>query len=105
MVRTINDDLRNEFDVDVTTRITAVTSTLNTSISAKAPKANPIFTGTPRSVTADLSESSTMIATTNFVKNVASSQSNWQGSKKFVSNTPPESVQGDNGDFWFVIAN
>lgn len=104
-VRTINDDLRNEFDVDVTTRITAVTSTLNTSISAKAPKANPIFTGTPRSVTADLSESSTMIATTNFVKNVASSQSNWQGSKKFVSNTPPESVQGDNGDFWFVIAN
>lgn len=104
-VRAINDDLRDELNVDVTTRITTVTSTLNNALNLKAPKANPIFTGTPRSVTADLSESSTMIATTAFVQNVAKSQSNWQGSKKFVSNNPPDSFQGDNGDFWFVIAN
>jgi hypothetical protein len=67
-----------------------------------ATKASPIFTGIPQAPTAATSTSSTQLATTAFVKNVAASEYGlWQGSAKYVSTGDPSPSTGNDGDFWF----
>jgi hypothetical protein len=79
--------------------------TLNLFANVKAPLADPQFTGAPTATTAELSDNSTRIATTAFVKSalVVSDSAKWQGSNKYISNLPPDNTDGVDGDFWFQI--
>jgi hypothetical protein len=79
--------------------------TLNIFANVKAPLADPQFTGAPTSTTAEISDNSTRIATTAFVKSalVVSDSAKWQGSNKYISNILPTGTDGIDGDFWFQI--
>ena len=79
--------------------------TLNLFANVKAPLADPQFTGAPTATTAEISDNSTRVATTAFVKSalVVSDSAKWQGSNKYVSSTLPTSTDGIDGDFWFQI--
>jgi hypothetical protein len=79
--------------------------TLNTFANIKAPLADPQFTGVPTAPTAEITDNSTQIATTAFVKSalVVSDSAKWQGSNKYISNTLPTAADGADGDFWFQI--
>lgn len=85
-------------DDTVETSITSLSNTLTPAINAKAPIDSPAFTGTPTATTWAVSDTSTKLATTAFVK---SATAYWDGSKKFVSTNSPDSGQGSDGDFWF----
>ena len=79
--------------------------TLGTLANVKAPLADPQFTGAPTAPTPELTDNSTQIATTEFVKSAvaASDSAKWQGSSKYVSSTLPTNADGIDGDFWFQI--
>jgi len=79
--------------------------TLNSFANIKAPLADPQFTGTPTSPTAEITDNSNQIATTAFVKSAvaASDSAKWQGSSKYISNVLPTDADGVDGDFWFQI--
>ena len=79
--------------------------TLSLFANVKAPLADPQFTGAPTATTAEISDNSTRVATTAFVKSalVVSDSAKWQGSNKYVSSTLPTSTDGIGGDFWFQI--
>jgi len=79
--------------------------TLNTFANIKAPLADPQFTGAPTAPTPEITDNSTQIATTAFVKSalVVSDSAKWQGSNKYISNTLPTAADGADGDFWFQI--
>jgi hypothetical protein len=77
-------------------------------IAGAAPLAGPIFTGTPTAPNPTTGDSTTRIATTQFVTQaITAAQSSastlWQGSAKFVSTSAPNSGQGNIGDIWFQI--
>lgn len=78
-------------------------NTLNTSIqnslTLKAPIDSPALTGTPTAPTVvNVGDTSTKIATTAFVRNATQY---WDGSRKFVSTYSPTSADGSDGDIWF----
>ena len=79
--------------------------TLNTYANILAPLADPQFTGAPTAPTPEITDNSTQIATTAFVKSalVVSDSAKWQGSNKYISNTLPTAADGADGDFWFQI--
>ena len=79
--------------------------TLSTLANVKAALADPQFTGAPTAPTAEITDNSTQIATTAFVKSAvaASDSAKWQGSSKYISNTLPTAADGADGDFWFQI--
>lgn len=85
-------------DYTVSSSITSLSNSLTPTINAKAPIDSPAFTGTPTATTWAVSDTSTKLATTAFVK---AATEFWDGSKKFVSTNPPDSGQGSDGDFWF----
>ena len=77
-------------------------------IAGAAPLSAPTFTGEPTATNPTTGDSSTRIATTQFVTQaVTAAQSSastlWQGSAKFVSTSAPNSGQGNIGDIWFQI--
>ena len=77
-------------------------NTISTDLSSYALKESPTFTGTPTAPTPALGNDSTRIATTAFVQTaINSTESLWQGSRKFVSTADPTSADGNNGDIWF----
>jgi hypothetical protein len=82
-----------------------VLDSLNTTFSSFAPIASPTFTGTPLAPTPAINDNSNKIATTAYVNSAINlgSATLWQGSAKYVSNLPPDSNTGNNGDFWFQI--
>lgn len=93
------DNLAREYtDYRVAASETSLTNSLVPSINAKAPINNPSFTGTVTAPTVSVSDTSTKVATTAYVK--AATQF-WDGSRKFVSTNLPDSGQGSDGDFWF----
>jgi hypothetical protein len=71
----------------------------------KADVVNPQFLGVPTAATAEITDNSTQIATTAFVKSalVVSDSAKWQGSSKYISSTLPTNADGIDGDFWFQI--
>jgi len=85
-------------DDTVTTSITSLSNTLTAAINAKAAIDSPAFIGSPTATTWPVSDTSTKLATTAFVK---SATQYWDGSRKFVSTNSPDSGQGSDGDFWF----
>lgn len=85
-------------DYTVSSGITSLSNSLTSTINTKAPIDSPAFTGTPTATTWSVSDTSTKLATTAFVK---AATAYWDGSRKFVSTNSPDSGQGSDGDFWF----
>lgn len=85
-------------DYAVNSAVTNLSNTLTPAVNARAPLNSPALTGTPTAPTALVSDVSTKIATTAFVR---SATQYWDGSRKFVSTNTPDSGQGSDGDFWF----
>ena len=79
--------------------------TLNLFANVKAALADPQFTGAPTAPTAEVTDNSSQIATTAFVKSsiAAADNAKWQGSTKYISNTLPTAADGADGDFWFQV--
>ena len=92
---------RTYVDTNILGNIATLTSSVEASLSLKAPIESPTFTGTARAVTVSTGDNSTKIATTAFVQGEVASGALWQGSHKFVSTVAPTSGDGTNGDFWF----
>lgn len=89
-------------DTNINSNISILNTAVNNNLALKAPIANPTLTGTAQAPTPAPGDSSTKIATTEFVQQtVAGTNSTWQGSKRFISTTTPGPSQGVNGDFWF----
>jgi len=77
-------------------------STLTSAINLRANISSPALTGTPTVPTASAGTNSTQIASTAFVRTeIQGTNSYWQGARKFVSTSDPDSGQGTDGDFWF----
>jgi hypothetical protein len=85
-------------DTTVSTNITNTNNVLNAAINLRATINSPAFTGTVTAPTVSVSDTSTKVATTAYVK--AATQY-WDGSRKFVSTSSPSSGDGSDGDFWF----
>lgn len=73
---------------------TALVANLNT----KSDINSPTFTGTPVAPTPTFGANNTQIATTQYVMTRGVF---WDGSRKFVSTSDPDSSIGSDGDFWF----
>lgn len=86
---------------------TSVTGDLTNSLALKANINSPVFSGIPQAPTpADLTVDNLQIANTRWVRDLAqSTDSYWQGSRRYISNTDPNPGVNDsgsrNGDFWF----
>jgi hypothetical protein len=102
-VRSTNDTLREEIASTTTISIGALSAALTTEVAKKAPRNSPVLTGEPRSTNPDPVDSSTRIATTEFVKQTVKQSAKWQGSSRVISYDAPAPADGVDGDFWFVI--
>jgi hypothetical protein len=76
---------------------------LTADINPKAPLINPELLGSPKAPTAPALASTSQIATTEFVTQALVLDDKWGSSKKTVSGATPQSSDGDDGDFWFVL--
>lgn len=85
-------------DTTVSTNITNTNNVLGAAINLRAPINSPAFTGTVTAPTVSVSDTSTKVATTAYVK--AATQF-WDGSRKFVSTNAPSTGDGSDGDIWF----
>lgn len=73
---------------------------INTALNAKAPKASPTFTGTPKAPTASVSTNNTQIATTKFVHDVANTKTRiWYGTCSTTGNTKDKVVTVSDSSF------
>jgi len=81
--------------------IAVLNTSVNSSLATKAPSENPTFTGTVIAPTPTTGDSSTKVATTQFVQTTVASAAKWQGSSKYVSQGTPDAGLGTDGDFWF----
>lgn len=88
-------------DNSVLGNISLLSTSVNSSLATKAPSANPTFTGTVIAPTPATGDSSTKVATTQFVQTTVASAAKWQGSSKYVSQGLPDAGYGSDGDFWF----
>ena len=86
------------------TNMAASLVNINSAIGLKAALNSPVFTGTPTAPTPSISDLSTTIATTAYVRGYLASGSAylWDGSRKWVSTGVP-TTQGVDGDIWFQI--
>lgn len=76
----------------------AQSAALVANINTKADIESPTFSGTPVAPTAAFGANTTQVATTQYVMTRAVF---WDGSRKFVSSTDPDSTLGSDGDIWF----
>lgn len=88
-------------DTAVSGNITLLNNAVNSSLATKAPAADPTFTGTVIAPTPTSGDSSTKVATTEFVQTTIAATARWQGSSKYVSSGAPDAGLGSDGDFWF----
>lgn len=76
----------------------AQSTALVANINTKADIVSPTFSGTPVAPTAEFGANTTQIATTQYVMTRSVF---WDGSRKFVSPSDPDSSVGTDGDIWF----
>lgn len=96
------DDIRRVYiDNSISSNVSILASSFNSSLATKAPLFNPVFTGVVTVPVPAIGDSSNKAASTSFVQQTIASSSPWQGSRKFVSTDSPDPSQGVNGDFWF----
>jgi hypothetical protein len=99
--------VRTYIDEAVAGLQTSVTGDFSSSLALKSNINSPVFTGIPQVPTpADLTVDNLQIANTRWVRDLAqSTDSYWQGSRRYISNTDPNPGVNDsgsrNGDFWF----
>ena len=87
---------------NLNTKIDAVnlaqTTALVANINTKSDINSPTFIGTPVAPTPAFGANNTQLATTQYVMTRSVF---WDGSRKYISTSDPDSSIGSNGDFWF----
>lgn len=76
----------------------AIDAALVANINTKADINSPTLIGTPVAPTPAFGANNTQLATTQYVMTRAVF---WDGSRKYISTSDPDSSIGSNGDFWF----
>lgn len=82
-----------------------VDNNVSIAVNPLAPLLSPSLTGVPTAPTPAQGTTGTQIATTEFVQTAIATDTTalWLGSNKTVSTSPPNTYDGNVGDFWFQI--